>query len=99
MTKDIAPVNILKTGEDPALKPDEDYPAWLWKLASPPTSLGDLSRKYDADGAKSLSFEEVKNELLQMPKSMACVAECMKGFLAPFVGLPISWTREEGRDI
>lgn len=60
MTKDVAPVNVLKTGEDPALKPDEEYPAWLWKLADPPPSLGELSRKFDIDGPKSLSFEEVE---------------------------------------
>lgn len=58
MTTNVAPVNILKTGEDPELKPDEEYPGWLWKLASPPPTLGELSVKYEAK-AEDLDVTEV----------------------------------------
>lgn len=36
--------NINKEGEDPVLKPDSDYPEWLWKLRTDrePVKLEDL---------------------------------------------------------
>ena len=33
----------MKTGEDPVLKTDDEYPEWLWKLADPPADLSTLS--------------------------------------------------------
>jgi large subunit ribosomal protein L54 len=37
-------VNILKKGSDPPLKPDSEYPEWLWDLAKPPKTLSELRR-------------------------------------------------------
>ncbi|KFM24475.1 hypothetical protein F751_3193 [Auxenochlorella protothecoides] len=37
-------VNILKNGTDPALKSDEELPAWLWELAQPEKPLTELQR-------------------------------------------------------
>ncbi|GMH36759.1 hypothetical protein BSKO_04632 [Bryopsis sp. KO-2023] len=72
MTKDVAPVNILKTGEDPPLKPDEEYPAWLWKLVTPPASFGDLSVKMEEGGQGALDLEEGSRFLgLERRKSIA----------------------------
>ena len=33
----------MKTGEDPVLKTDDEYPEWLWKLTDPPADLSTLS--------------------------------------------------------
>ena len=41
-------INIKKGGEDPTLKPDADYPDWLWTLASPEKSLGELEKEVEA---------------------------------------------------
>ncbi len=35
--------NIYKTGEDPPIKEDSEYPDWLWKLAEPTKSYKELS--------------------------------------------------------
>ncbi|CAL5225374.1 g8179 [Coccomyxa viridis] len=42
-------VNYFKTGEDPPLKEDSEYPEWLWSIADPPSSLFTLERKYSED--------------------------------------------------
>ena len=45
-------VNILKSGSDPLLKPDSEYPDWLWGLAEfgeapkSPSELDTDSRQY-----------------------------------------------------
>ena len=52
-------VNILKNGSDPELKPDDEYPEWLWKLTKPLPSLGELAMKYKAGGLDALTMEEV----------------------------------------
>lgn len=51
----ITGLNISKGGSDPPLKADEEYPEWLWQLAQPERTLGDLRR---ADGS-TLGFDEV----------------------------------------
>lgn len=48
-------MNILKSGTDPALKPDEELPAWLWDLAHPEKPLAELQRH----GFTELQTEEV----------------------------------------
>lgn len=56
MSKDVLTgLNITKGGSDPPLKPDEEYPEWLWELAQPERTLADLRRKENS----SLGFEEV----------------------------------------
>lgn len=46
MSKDaVTGVNIYKTGEDPAIKPDSEYPDAFWALVNDPhKSLGELKR-------------------------------------------------------
>lgn len=39
MVFDRAPVNVLKDGADPPLKPNAEYPAWLWKQIEPRPTL------------------------------------------------------------
>ncbi|XP_043581618.1 39S ribosomal protein L54, mitochondrial isoform X1 [Bombus pyrosoma] len=34
--------NIYKEGEDIKLKPDSEYPEWLWKIRTEPLKLADL---------------------------------------------------------
>lgn len=34
--------NIYKQGEDIKLKPDSEYPEWLWKIRTEPLKLSDL---------------------------------------------------------
>lgn len=34
--------NIYKEGEDIKLKPDSEYPEWLWKIRTEPPKLSDL---------------------------------------------------------
>jgi hypothetical protein len=42
-------LNIAKNGSDPPLKTDEELPDWLWKLAKPGRTLGDLRRGHELD--------------------------------------------------
>ena len=37
-------LNMLKKGSDPAIKPDTEYPDWLWALAEPEKTLSELRR-------------------------------------------------------
>lgn len=49
-------VNILKNGQDPPLRKDDELPAWLWELMTPDKTLAELQR---AD-FNELTFEEVR---------------------------------------
>lgn len=49
----------MKGGTDPPLKPDEEYPEWLWELADPQPTLFELRRKYEAAG-KDISKMEMR---------------------------------------
>lgn len=41
----------MRKGEsDPPLLPDDQYPAWLWELATPEPSTAELQRLYEQDG-------------------------------------------------
>lgn len=52
-------VNLLKSGSDPKLGPDEDYPEWLHTLAAPLPTAGVLRKRY-GDDPESLSIEEAR---------------------------------------
>eukprot|EP00884_Botryococcus_braunii_P000353 jgi/Botrbrau1/10318/Bobra.0120s0031.1 len=79
LSKDVATgVNILKGGTDPPLKPDEEYPDWLWELAEPQPTLFELRRKYEAAG-KDISNMEI-NEVCfpyQFWSIRACILACV----------------------
>lgn len=43
LTKFVCGSNIYKTGEDVAIKPDSEYPDWLWSIRTgPPPPLSEL---------------------------------------------------------
>lgn len=45
MSKEVCTgLNILKKGTDPALRPDDELPEWLWTLAETPKTLNELRR-------------------------------------------------------
>ena len=46
------------------LKPDEEYPDWVWSLHIPLPTLDELQQKYDAD-PESLSDEEKRRMIKQ----------------------------------
>lgn len=52
--------NIFKDGEDPKLKPDEEYPDWLWSLIDPPLSAKQLRLKVQEIGFQDLPYEDYK---------------------------------------
>ena len=52
-------VNYAKGGQDPELKPDSEYPEWLWGLAEPKPSLGELQRRLEGREAEA-SDDEVR---------------------------------------
>lgn len=43
-------VAVRKGESDPPLLPDDQYPAWLWELATPEPSTAELQRLYEQDG-------------------------------------------------
>ncbi|KDO31458.1 hypothetical protein SPRG_04073 [Saprolegnia parasitica CBS 223.65] len=57
-----APVNILKDGAHPELKPREEYPEWLFTLLEPKPTLGELERK----GYENLESMEDKRRLIKL---------------------------------
>ena len=52
-------LNILKDGEEVMVKPDSEYPEWVFELHKPLPSLEELSDKYKAD-PESLTHRETK---------------------------------------
>lgn len=56
--------NYLKVGDDPVLKPDSEYPEWLWKLADPPADLATLS-PYDKTYWRRLRKRQAHERNLQ----------------------------------
>lgn len=43
--KAVLGANILKEGTDPSIRPDADYPAWLFTLLHRPLPLSELDRR------------------------------------------------------
>jgi hypothetical protein len=57
MSSEVVTGCAIKKGEnDPAIKPDMEYPAWLFELMQPEASLQELERVYKAEG---LALNEV----------------------------------------
>ena len=42
-------------GEDPKIKPDSEYPDWLWSMLDPKPTLSELDRKYKPILAKEIN--------------------------------------------
>lgn len=51
--------NLLKDGQDVELRPDEEYPAWVWTLHKPLPSLETLMASQQTD-PDSMSISERK---------------------------------------
>lgn len=49
-------LNILKKGQDPPLRPDDQLPDWLWTLAVPEKTLNELKRMKEDE----LTLEQVR---------------------------------------
>jgi hypothetical protein len=54
-------VAIKKGESDPAIKPDDQYPAWLFSMIQPEASVMELERMYATEG---LALHEVSLLLL-----------------------------------
>jgi large subunit ribosomal protein L54 len=61
--------NYFKTGEDPKLLPDEEYPDWLWELAKPQLKISDYEKRKeeycsehgeDSDWGDAFTWEEMR---------------------------------------
>lgn len=60
MSSEVVTGCAIKKGEsDPAIKPDTEYPAWLFELMQPAASLAELERVYKAEG---LALNGVRRE-------------------------------------
>lgn len=60
LSKDtVTGINILKTGQDPLIQPDSEYPDWLWDLTQRDPTIEELLRKHEQTGG-GLSAEELK---------------------------------------
>ena len=54
-------LNILQNGSDPVLRPDEEYPDWLWTIHEPLPSVSSLQARVVAEGADALTdFEKTR---------------------------------------
>lgn len=52
--------NIFQDGEDPKLKPDEEYPDWLWDLVNPPLTAKQIRQNIQDVGMEALPYDEFK---------------------------------------
>jgi len=53
-------LNYLKTGKDPVIKEDSEYPEWLWKIIEPMPTKRDLEAKLEKEGKGSMSLTELR---------------------------------------
>ena len=53
-------LNILKDGEDPAVKADSEYPEWVFELHKPLPSMEELTKQYEKDGVDAMRPQDVK---------------------------------------
>ena len=57
-------LNILKDGQDPVVKPDSEYPDWVFTLHHKLPSLEELSTRYKED-PESLDTQEMRRLIRQ----------------------------------
>ncbi|GAX73989.1 hypothetical protein CEUSTIGMA_g1439.t1 [Chlamydomonas eustigma] len=52
---------LMKGESDPPLKPDSEYPDWLWKLLDPAPTASELQKKYERTGSQEgLTIQELQ---------------------------------------
>jgi hypothetical protein len=74
---------LLKGEPDPELRPDDQYPDWLWALAEPPPTSKELEAKYQA--GEGLSVSQVRGPRLQQelpPQAVVTMQECNATLIA-----------------
>jgi large subunit ribosomal protein L54 len=50
----------MKGENDPPLKPDSEYPEWLWKLLDPAPTASELQKRYESsESREGLTIQEV----------------------------------------
>eukprot|EP01135_Chromosphaera_perkinsii_P000176 Nk52_evm1s35 gene=Nk52_evmTU1s35 len=60
--------NIYVTGSDPEIKPDSEYPEWVWSLADPPKTKDDFDPVTDKRYWKKLKKEQLRKKNLLRKK-------------------------------
>ncbi|KAK9867814.1 hypothetical protein WJX84_000683 [Apatococcus fuscideae] len=58
-SKSVPGLNIKKSGSDPELKEDSEYPDWLWELSKRDISLYELNKQNEED----LEFPQLARKL------------------------------------
>ena len=58
-------LNILKDGEEIRLRPDSEYPEWVWELHKPHPSLSELLAQAERDGVDSLDTVQQRRLIRQ----------------------------------
>lgn len=77
MSKEVVTgLNILKKGQDPPLRPDDQLPEWLWQLAQPDKTLNELRRTKEEDLTPSMVRLPACSTLLQHPFRCLCMRSC-----------------------
>lgn len=71
----VVPINYLKDGQHPAIKPDEEYPEWLWEL---PVNL----EKWKRNNSSFFLFRSVKHQLF-----LSVLDTCVVGHVLFFLVL------------
>jgi large subunit ribosomal protein L54 len=51
-------LNLLKEGQDPELRPDSEYPEWVWTLHQERPSLQKLKTKHEDDPESLTELEQ-----------------------------------------
>lgn len=46
-------INFIKGGEDPLIRPDAEYPAWLWGLGNEEAAYPEVRKRFDSGAAMS----------------------------------------------
>ena len=84
-------MNYFKKGEDPPLKPDSEYPDWLWDIAEPPPTLFNLQRRF-GDG-KTVDIDDDNVDEVGLLGSMTSVAVTTTGKAGHLKSRPVCMHR------
>ena len=67
LTKYCCGANMLKEGSDPELKPDSEYPDWLWTLDLEPNQ----QTLTDTDGESFKYWRKIRTEFMKRNNALA----------------------------